>query len=279
MVVANVNPGSVSARIAEVAGEPLVTENQYEANVDYTSTAGNQNPLWTLINQFGPTDDNGNPVNNFYGGATTMVDFMNANNDPRRNSYFDLATTTDDMGDTVDLNIYKGQELGQFTFDSISPVTLRNIRPDSPDRYITASEINFNLAEAALLGYITGDANTFYQAGIRASMDYYDNIPGTEISQVDKDAYIASPRGSIAADSQADALRKIHEEIWLSDFNRGLEGWTDWRRNKVPDLVEVEGSIFPGEFIRRYRVPLSEQSSNPNAPSPELETVPMAFEQ
>jgi len=58
-------------------------------------------------------------------------------------------------------------------------------------------------------------------------MDYYDNIPGTEISQVDKDAYIASPRGSIAADSQADALRKIHEEIWLSDFNRGLEGWTD----------------------------------------------------
>lgn len=278
MLVANVDATAVSARIAEVATQPLIDSNEFEAKLDYLSAAGNQNPLWTLINQFAPRDDNGNPINNFYGGSTTMINFMNATNDPRRASYFDLATTLDAAGNEVALNIYKGQELGEFTFDSISPVSLRLIRPDSPDRYITASEINFNLAEAALLGIIPGDANTYYQNGIVQSLEYFDNIPGTEIPATEKAAYLTSPRGSIAGDSQADALRKIHEELWISDFNRGLEGWTDWRRNKVPDLEEVDGSIFPGEFIRRYQIPISEISSNPNAPDIQIETVPMWFE-
>ncbi len=266
MLIANVEPEAVRAQIQEVAAQPLITSNSQEAKLDYTTTAGNQNPLWTLLNQFGARDDDGNIVNNFYGGGITLVDLMNANNDPRRASYFE-----DVDGDFI------GQELGVFTAAGISEVSLDIISPDAPDRYITASEVNFMLAEAALLGYITGDANTFYRAGLEASLDYYNTIPGAEISTAERDAFLSSLRGSIASDSQEIALRKIHEETYIADFNRPLETWTDWRRNKVPDLVEVEGATLT-DFIRRYRVPLSETTSNPNAPDAVAETEPMYFE-
>ena len=109
-------------------------------------------------------------------------------------------------------------------------------------------------------------------------MDFYDGIPG-EISQVDKDIFMASSRASILGDDDTTALRKIHEEIYVSNFTRGLEAWTNWRRNKIPALEIPVGTVLGNEIIRRYNIPLSEQTSNPNAPTnlPTLDT-PMWFE-
>ena len=251
MLVANVDPGSVQSQIQAVANEPLILDATQDATFFYTDAPGNENPIWKTLDQFA------GGANLFWGSATTLVDIMNANNDPRRATFFD----------EVEGGGFVGQDQGVITPDGISPVSLNIIRPSMPDRYATASETNFYLAEAALQGWIAGGqaaANTFYRAGIQESLDFYDGQPG-EIAQADKDAFMASARASIAADTPADALVKIHEEHWISDFARPIEGWTDWRRNKVPDFQLPVQAVLP-DIIRRYNYPNSEVNANPNTP-------------
>ncbi|WP_188112088.1 SusD/RagB family nutrient-binding outer membrane lipoprotein [Aquimarina sp. RZ0] len=261
MLIANVDPTSVQAEIQEVANEPLITENQWEAKLDYTDAAGNQNPIFTLIVQFA------GGLNNFYAAGTPLVNLMNANNDPRRATYFN--TTTD--------GTFVGLDQGVFTNDgSTSQISSNIIRSEMPDRYITAAEINFYLAEAALQGWITGNANTFYQNGIVASLETYDGLPG-EISNSDKIAYLSSSRGSIDSDTPADALRKIHEEHYIADFLRPLESWTTIRRNRVPDYQPITGSVLT-DNLRRYPYPLNEQTTNVNFPGSVPLIQPMWFE-
>ncbi|MDY8133985.1 SusD/RagB family nutrient-binding outer membrane lipoprotein [Aquimarina sp. 2201CG5-10] len=261
MLIANVDPTSVQAQLQEVANQPLITANEFEAQLDYLDVAGNQNPIYTLIVQFAGS------VNQFYAAGTPLVNIMNANNDPRRATYFD-----DVVGN------YVGQDQGVFTYtpNAVSQVSLNIVRPEMPDRYSTASEVNFYLAEAALNGWISGDANTYYRAGISASLDYYDGQPGA-ISQAAKNAYLASPRATITGDSQAVALTKIHEEQYVADFTRSLETWTDIRRNKVPAYQPIIGTVLT-DNIRRYQIPLSEITSNPNAPDVVPLITPMYFE-
>jgi len=260
MLIANVDPGSVQSQIQAVANQPLILTPNQDAQLSYTDVPGNENPIWKTVDQFG------GGVNTFWGGGIPLINIMNTNNDPRLATYFN----TNEDGD------YVGQVQGVFSTEGVSTISDNIIRPSMPDRYATASETNFYLAEAALLGYISGDANDYYRAGIQSSLDYYDGQPG-EIAQADKDAYLASARASISGDSEADALTKIHEETFVADFTRAIESWTDQRRNGVPEIVLPEGSVLT-DFLRRYQIPLSEVTSNPNAPGVVGLTVPMWFQ-
>ncbi len=260
MLIANVDPGSVQSAIQAVANQPLILSPDQDAQLSYTDAPGNENPIWKTVDQFGGGE------NTFWGGGIPLMDIMNANSDPRLATYFN--TNEDDE--------YVGQVQGVFDTEGVSTISDNIIRPAMPDRYATASETNFYLAEAALLGYISGDANEFYRAGIQSSLDYYDGQPG-EIAQADKDAYMGSARASISGDSQADALLKIHEETFVANFTRAIESWTDQRRNGVPEIVLPEGAVLT-DFIRRYQIPLSEVTSNPNAPGVEALTTPMWFQ-
>ncbi|WP_159447285.1 SusD/RagB family nutrient-binding outer membrane lipoprotein [Cellulophaga tyrosinoxydans] len=260
MLIANVDPSSVQSAIQAVANQPLILDASQDAVLNYTDAAGNENPIWKTIDQFG------GGVNTFWGAGIPLVNIMNSNSDPRRATYFD----TNSSGD------YVGQAQGVFSTTGVSTISLNIIRPAMPDRYATAAETNFYLAEAALLGYISGDANAFYRAGISASLNSYDGAPG-QISQADKDAFLASSRGSITSDTEAVALRKIHEETYVANFTRAIESWTDQRRNNVPTIVLPTGAVLT-DFIRRYQIPLSEVTSNPNAPEIVPLTTPMWFQ-
>ncbi|MFS4484073.1 SusD/RagB family nutrient-binding outer membrane lipoprotein [Hyunsoonleella sp. 2307UL5-6] len=260
MLIANVDAASVQAEIQNTANQPLILDASQDAVLNYTAVPGNENPIWKTIDQFG------GGVNTFWGGGIPLIDIMNANSDPRRATYFD----TNEDGD------YVGQEQGVFSTTGVSTISLNIIRPEMPDRYSTAAETNFYLAEAALLGYINGDANAFYRAGITASLDSYDGAPGA-ISEADKAAFLASPRGTISGDSEEDALLKIHEETFVANFTRAIESWTDWRRNDVPTITLPTGAVLT-DFLRRYQIPLSEVTSNANAPAVEDLTEPMWFE-
>lgn len=260
MLVANVDPSSVSAEIQAVANQPLITLESQDAELRYSEDTGNENPIWRTIDRFA------GGANAFWGAGIPLVDIMNASNDPRRATYFD----TNEDGDFV------GQAQGVFNTEGVSQISLNLIRPAMPDRYITASEVNFYLAEAVLKGYITGDADSFYRAGIIASLDYYDGQPG-EIAQADKDTFLASSRATLVGDSDADALQKVYEEIYVANITRGIETWTNWRKNKVPALELPTGAVLT-TIIRRYGIPLSEVTSNPNAPAVEALDTPMWFE-
>ncbi|MCF6296789.1 MAG: SusD/RagB family nutrient-binding outer membrane lipoprotein [Flavobacteriaceae bacterium] len=259
MIIANVDP-SVASEIQNTANQPLITSNEFVAKLDFIDTSGNENPIWRTIDRFA------GGVNDFWGAGIALVDIMNTSDDPRRATYFD------------DVNgAYIGQQQGVFSSAGISSVSLKIMNPTMPDIYATAAETHFYLAEAVLQGWITGDADAHYKAGIQTSLDFYDGSAG-EILDADKTTFMASPKATLAGDDMATAMKKIHEEIYVSNFTRGLAAWTNWRRNKTPNFELPVGAVL-NTTIRRYQVPLSEITSNPNAPTtlPELDQ-PMWFE-
>lgn len=261
MLIANVDPASVSAQIQELANNPmLILENSQNAYLRFPGTVGQSNPLWQTLDNFA----GGN--NPFWYAGKTLVDIMNANNDPRRATYFDAEAG----------GVYAGQNQGVFSPTGISHVSLNILRADLEDRYFTAAETNFFLAEAVLKGFITGDAQAYYRAGLQASLDSYDGQPGA-IGALDKGAYLAT-RGSITGLSNADAITRVNTEQYVALFTRGLEAWTHWRRTKTPTFqLPVNAQLT--EVIRRYPYPTDELSSNTNAPQGSLPLItPMWFE-
>ncbi|TVZ26881.1 SusD-like starch-binding protein associating with outer membrane [Gillisia sp. Hel_I_86] len=259
MLIANKDP-SVAPQIQAVANSSFIMENSQNAYFPYSEEVGNENPLWRLINNFSGGE------NAFLFSGSTLVDIMNNNDDPRRATYFD---EVEDGG-------YVGQDQGVFSSAGISPVSLNILRPDLEDRYATASESYYLLAEAAIKGFISGDAQEFYTQGLMASLDSYDGQPG-EIAQADKDAYLASSRGSLDGLTNDKAIQQISEEQYVALFTRGLEAWTHWKRTKTPDFMLPVDAVV-GDIIRRIQIPLSEISSNPNAPDVVPITTPMWFE-
>ena len=259
MLIGNVNPGEAAPAIQALVSQPLILDNSQNAWFRYLTDIGNENPLWRTLNNFA------GGTNPFWFSGSTLVNIMNTNNDPRRGTYFD----------EEDGGIFVGQDQGVFSPTGISNVSLNILRPDLEDRLITASETNYFIAEAITRGWITGDANAFYRAGLEASLDSYDGQPG-EIPAADKAAYLAT-RGSIAGLSQADALLQINNEQYVALFTRGIEAWTHWRRTGVPNFqIPVAANL--SDIIRRYTYPAIEISSNPNAPDQRQLDEPHWFE-
>ena len=91
-------------------------------------------------------------------------------------------------------------------------------------------EVEFLLAEAAErnLGGVTGAA-THYNNAILASMAYWG------VSDADAATYLA--RHAVAyATATGTYKQKIGTQKWLGLFDRGVEGWAEWRRLDYPVL-------------------------------------------
>ncbi|WP_372754897.1 SusD/RagB family nutrient-binding outer membrane lipoprotein [Labilibaculum sp.] len=115
------------------------------------------------------------------------------------------------------------------------------------------SEVLFLQAEAAMRGYISGDADALYKEGIQASMDYV----GVDAS--DATDYIAGVTSITGADESN--LKVLISQKWLANFPNGVEAWADFRRTDYPDItLPVDGvsgnaSVASGTWVKRIRYP------------------------
>jgi len=122
------------------------------------------------------------------------------------------------------------------------------------------AEVKFLLAEAALRGWVGGDANALYKEGIQASMDYV-GVDGTA-----SENYILGV-ADLAGSNEA-RLKKIMTQKWLANFPNGPEGWADFRRTDYPDIIlpfeGVSGSstVASGTWVKRVRYPDNEHRQN-----------------
>lgn len=124
--------------------------------------------------------------------------------------------------------------------------------PDGVDaQFMQYSEVQFALAEAAERGFISGDANTFYQNAIAASFEYYGvALPPDYLSQ---DAVALNGTGN---------LTKILTQKWLSLISIGHEAWFNVRRTGIPNLQPGPDNLNDGRYPVRYFYPESEQATN-----------------
>ena len=146
----------------------------------------------------------------------------------------------------------------------------------SPITIVEASITLLNIAEAIERGWVTGNAQTFYEAGVTASFDQWGlTVPaaylttgpanyttGTGAGSIGQNIY-----GSIPASQNgntASKLDRIALQKWLAHFPNGIQAYSDWRKSGIPNLQPTAQANNSGQGIpRRYVYGVNEYSYNP----------------
>ena len=102
-------------------------------------------------------------------------------------------------------------------------------------------------AEAAQRGWISASAKDLYEAGIKASFDWW------EASGADE--YVASE--GVAFDASK-AIEQIALQRWIAGYLAdGIEAWSDWRRLDIPKMPVGPAAADQGTTHYPFRLPLS----------------------
>lgn len=260
-----------------------------EASTDViaVSTAnGYTNPLGEINKSWGEV----------FMGAT-MESVLTGYNDPRISKYYDKATGNeitwkDDTGEHKLSQLfdyaetYKGvpQGTGLVTADNRYKECSRSTISQSTNAILmTAAEVWFLRAEAALRGISSEDAKVCYETGVKTSFeqwgangadaylqshavptDYKDPFDPT----FDMPARITTTPNWADATNTEEQFEKIMTQKWLAIYPEGGEAWTEQRRTGYPKLFKVivnksGGAIDTDIMVRRLPYPADLAKSNP----------------
>jgi len=214
----------IQEMLADPAKWPLISSNDETAKLAYPGAAPYKNPIYNTL--FTRTDQ---------GISQTSVDFMKKRNDPRL-PVFAQPRSLD--GDFV------GQQNGAARQPPIPKRSLLGVAiayaPDAPLFLLQYCEVEFFIAEHKARTGGNGQAN--YEAGIRASLDYWG-------VGADADAYIA---GADVAYNSSKAIQLITEQKWMAIFGQGVEAYAEIRRTHTPSRIfeyELEATEYPGRGL------------------------------
>jgi len=122
---------------------------------------------------------------------------------------------------------------------------------DHDFNFMTAWETDFLLAEAALKGFISGDAQAYYESGVTKAFEYWlTPMPGNHLTR------------SSAAWNEDRGLELIITQKWIASIGNAYESWAEWRRTGFPALKPVEASLNGGLYPVRMPYPSDEQALN-----------------
>ncbi len=150
-----------------------------------------------------------------------------------------------------------GGAYGNFKVSKYSKLFQQNAHALLRAQIMNKDEVNFNLAEAAVKGYISGNADTYYRTGITRSMERW-GVSAAKIS-----TYLAQPSIALPSDA-AGKLAKIAEQKWIALFTVATEGYLQLRRTGLPNIFN-EGNLVNFKFPLRYRYPGNEPGQNVQA--------------
>lgn len=244
-----------------VSAGNIFTSNDDNALLDYLSTFPNEYPLIRL-----KTGD----FDAVALGATSL-DVMNTYGDPRLSRY--ARPNNDDYSNPEFSGAVSGagscgksgSRLGAAYFNDPEQTLASEINIASADGIImTYAEVEFLLAEAAAKGWISDDIEAHYEAGIEASMDYY-QVNYDPFGYTDFNDYYDN--SGVAYNSTTD----IWEQKWLALFFTGLEPFFEVRRwydesgmsfDGIPFLSAPCDNLNNDNLPMRFRYPGQEQSLN-----------------
>ncbi len=237
-----------------------------DVNPGYLNSAGKQNPFYGFN-----YNTSGTYTNDFWRANQFALNFYDNNNDPR--SHLVYGPTSSDP--TVWAGNVLGQSSGALVGSASSifgPGVLKSV--DQSAVIMLAAESYFLQAEAVLRGFLSGNAEDLYHAGITASFEYYgvedaDNAAVTYYSQVSKTNVYWDNSKTFDYKLNLIIAQKWAAENTVTPF----EEWCDYRR--LPNLafnksIPLTQSIYAEDpKIVPYRIlyPTSEYGSNgPNVP-------------
>ena len=227
------------------SGVPLFASNADNFQMAFVNQAASRNPI----------DQHETARAGYLVANDKIVTLMNNKLDPRRPFYF----TQFPAGS----GLYKGAISGDAPSQNYSKLHsyLRGFANnaytgDAPIRMLTFAEYNFIRAEAALRFNSPGVAQTFFTAGITASMT------DAGVSTADIATYLAANGTLVGTTDQQ--LSQIITEKYIASYGVIAESWTDWRRTGYPAIAPPANAVVP-YVPRSLYYPQSEIDLNPNA--------------
>lgn len=180
--------------------------------------------------------------------ALVNPDIYNENNAADRTGASELSSS-----------VYTGGASNPFV-SYLSTIFRENTHPLVKTVFMSAAEVNFILAEAAVRGWISGDAGTYYWDGIAASLAQY-GIEDGDRKQYNRITHTTDSFDRAQFESRMkarfgdadDKLREILGQKWASGFTT-VESWFDWRRTGYPDIAGnvisgAQGAKIPVRYI------------------------------
>ena len=235
ITIADVDATAAQAAITASAGAAF-TSNSDNAAFKYLGQTPNNNPISNALNPIYTSRQD-------YVAGKTMIDQMNAVNDPRRPAYFT----------PVEGEFLGGNAGSNNSYATLSHVDTTVIAPDFEALLMDYAEVEFILAEASARWGIAGTAADHYAKAVSASITYWGG------SQESANVYLANSAVAYAT-AAGDYKQKIGMQKYLALYNRGYDAWTEWRRLDYPVLTPANGalSVIP----LRLTYPTSERTLN-----------------
>ncbi|RBW56461.1 hypothetical protein DS884_13405 [Tenacibaculum sp. E3R01] len=177
-----------------------------------------------------------------YSITTTVLKMLKDKDDPRLAFYF----KPNDAGNYVGIVPGSNDRAGNYTGLS------SNLRAaDVLDMvFITYYEQEFILAEAALKGYITSNAQQHYENAIKANFNYKKiTLPSDYLSNTSKGLW----KGT---------LENIINQKYLANIMSGHEAWFDYRRTGFPTLNPALNNSNSDKIPVRFKYPTEETFTN-----------------
>ncbi|MGH9810334.1 MAG: SusD/RagB family nutrient-binding outer membrane lipoprotein, partial [Terriglobia bacterium] len=269
--VVNIDPALASAQITAARNAPggLILTNADNAYFPWPGDGVYNNP-WA--DALGGRDD--------WRMSDRLVNIMNALTDPRLPIYAQPAASD---------GAYRGSPNGVLPAPPNMPDRATTSRPgiifykgatvygptfggagaSLPTPVLTAAEVNFILAEASergLGGLTAGTAAAYYNAGISASLNQWNDMAassGQSISAGDMAAYLANP--SVAYTGGVAGQKQIAQQKYIALYMDGATAWFEWRRTCVPNTI-VPGPDATLSYVpRRLEYPTTEATANGDA--------------
>lgn len=252
---------NVAARFREVydnpAAYPIFTNLGEQAQLIFFDRDGNRYPLF---------HDKSSQTAVYM--ERTFVNLLKSRKDPRLFLFGSPEKRAVDIGQPgyqTSFSSFGGLDAGAYVNDNVQKLTEKGEGSPLHSRYYSEPvnepsiavgfpELQFNLAEAASRGWITGSPADFYNKGITASMEFF-GITAAKIS-----TYL---KGSTVAFDPAKAMELINTQKYLSFFlNSGWEAFYNQRRTGIPDFVIGPATQNGGQIPKRWLYPQSELDTN-----------------
>ncbi|MBB5284894.1 hypothetical protein HNQ92_003042 [Rhabdobacter roseus] len=204
--------------------------------------------------------------------AKTFFDFLKNNNDPRLKHTVAVYTDPTNVATkNTDPAVQKGLPNGldritlpkDPSYDPTNPAQEHQYsginrdvyaKLDGPRMFITYGETQLLLAEAAVRGWITGDAAQLYRNGVTGAMKNLAKYDASAtISDAEITAYLTAHPFVGTADKEK-AYEQINTQYWAATFLNGYESFANVRRSGYPKLTPINypdnetGGRFPGRL-------------------------------
>jgi hypothetical protein len=241
------DPGKYNTIITECLGEDLIEENEQNATLEnWDSDRGElYNPLYNKHKD--------RYMDNMYqfNVSEKYVDFLKNSDDPR----LEVMVEPNGNGEYIGMpNGLTEEAYGSYNRKNASLPSLAVLAKDQPNYFMTASEIWFLRAEAALFNLGPGDAAQLYQTGITKAMEQF-NIP-----QIDIEDYLANSVEGVLAGTDEEKFEQIGNQMWVAFVPNYVEAWFNIRRTGYPVIPQrtapqLAKGVTDGYMPTRLRYP------------------------